>query len=368
MHQIDTTDLQFLQERYGEIKGWVPGAVKKGKVNPQVTMAHLGGNTFVSVFHVKPVYYETPTGHWRPLSEVTAYHGNHSIVLNENWWKVHPRYLNWLDKRCKLINGQLLITSPVKSYPTPYAGVVRSLHESLVPLKIGLTTSTFYPDPNAETTSVDGGTATLDSLTTWATVHADTTGQYPNDSGAEIQDAGHGVIGIQTYGSTNDFNICRGFILFDTSAIADTDTIDSGTLSIYYSAKFETLASGADAYIGYVSSNPASNTAIAATDIDTLGTTEYCSGNDITGISTAAYTDNALNATGISAVSKTGVTKIGMRVGYDLNNNNPGWSGSKNVGCRAYSADTSGTSSDPKLVIVHTASAAAFVPKISFFS
>jgi hypothetical protein len=71
MHQIDLRDKQFIEERHGKIIGWVPGAIEKGKINPQVTMAVREDGKFVSVFHVKPVYYETSTGHWRPLKEVT---------------------------------------------------------------------------------------------------------------------------------------------------------------------------------------------------------------------------------------------------------------------------------------------------------
>ncbi len=136
---IDINDLRHIQERFGEVVGWLPGAVTKetGKINPQATMTMLANGKLATVFHVKPVYYETPTGAWRPLSEVTTHHGNKKIILNENWWQIHPRYLNWLDKRCKLIGGELLIPSLISAIPTPYTGVVRSIHESFIPLLIG---------------------------------------------------------------------------------------------------------------------------------------------------------------------------------------------------------------------------------------
>lgn len=370
-HQIDTNDLQFIEKRHGKFTRWVPGAVdlKTGKINPQVTMLQREDGKFVSVFHVKPIYYETATGHWRPLSEVTLHHGNHSIILNENWWQVHPRYLNWLDKRCKLIGGQLLIPSSLKSYPTPYTGVVRSIHESLVPLKMGLTTSTFYPDPSVETTTVDGHTGRDTIAETWNTTTTSASGTTANDSSASLI----GYVGDYT---SPDYKWCfRVFLLFDTSAIADTDTIDSATFSAYQTASLDpqqntTLSYGWNALVG---STPASNTAIATTDYSNIGSTEYSDTHIAYSVWTTAnnntWHDWTLNATGLSNVSKTGVTKLGVRHGNDLANVEPTYSSGDdyyNGWYTAASADTTGTGSDPKLVVVHSAAASTFTPRVSF--
>lgn len=362
MHQIDTNDLEFLEKRHGKFTSWIPDTRgKKGEIHPNVTTCVRDDGKLVSVFHVKPVYYETPTGHWRPLSEVTLYHGNHQIILNENWWQIHPRYLNWLDKRCKLIGGQLLIPSSLKSYPTPYTGVVRSIHESLVPLKMGLTASTFYPDPDTETTTVDGYVGRDGVDETWNTTTTATTGASNSDSSISL------IAYVGDYTSP-DYNWCfRSFMLFDTSAISDTDTIDSGTFSVYQTASLDpqqntTLSYGWNALVG---STPNSNTAIVAGDYDQVGSTEY-SDTHISG--TGAWTtannntwhDWTLNATGLSNVSKTGVTKLASRHGNDLANVEPTYSSGDdyyNGWYLASSADTSGTTQDPKLVVVHTSSA-----------
>jgi hypothetical protein len=329
-----------------------------GKINPQVTQFYLGGTSYISVTHVKPVYYETIVGEWRPLSEVTSHHGNHRVVFTLNGFRqVHPRYIDWLVKRAKLIGGEVLVDSFVIS---PF---MQYVHDMVTVPKIGLTTTTVYPDPSPETTTVDGGVATLDATTGWANVRAATSGSHADDSSAQLQDSGHGVVGIVGYGGT-DWNIVRAFILFDTSAITDTDTVSATTLSLYGTAKGDTMDDDANAYMSVTASNPSSNTALATADIDNVSDTEFATGIDIDSFSTAGYNDYAFNASGIAAVSLTGVSKFAWREGHDIVNDQPASSSGFNF-ARAYSADQTGTSTDPKLVVVHTGGA-TFIPRISF--
>lgn len=357
-HQIDINDREFLEERYGKLTTWVPGAVdqKTGKINPQVTQVHLGGNTFASLFHVKPVYYETYTGHWRPLSEVTVHHGNHKIEFNNDWWKVHPRYMAWLDKRMQLINGQLLIPS-LYSIPTPYAGVLRSLHESFVPVKMGLTTSTFYPDPDPETTTVDGHVYYDNYTGSWATVRNATNGQGASDNNTQL------AVYVGNYNPGSDaYWIYRSAMLFDTSAIADSDTIDSATLSLWPTTVVNDDLSLTNKSFRLVTSTPASNTAIVADDYEQFGTTAGGTDVAITSLSVGSYSwTYTLNATGLGWISKTGVTKLGLRHTADADDEAPDAPGYADDYNMAYcsSADNSGTSQDPKLAVVHTAGAVA---------
>ena len=73
--------------------------------------------------------------------------------------------------------------------------------------------------------------------------------------------------------------------------------------------------------------------------------------------STSAYNDFTLNATGISNVSKTGVSKFGLRnPEYDVANSapaNPGGAVQNTLVCH-YDADRTGTTNDPKLTVVHS--------------
>jgi hypothetical protein len=262
--------------------------------------------------------------------------------MNENWWKVHPRYLAWLDKRCQLIGGELLIPSTLKSYPTPYAGVIRSLHESLVPVKIGLTVSTFYPDPHTESVSVDGYVESANTTDSWAVARAATSG---NASDTAVTD----WLGTR-YEGGGYFE--RAFYLFDTSAIGDSDTIDSGTLSLYWDTNKINGDNDGQDYLSIVSTTPASNTALASGDFDQIGTTKGSSDIDISSLSGGGYKDFTLNATGLGWVTATGVSKFGMREGHDIENA-PIASSQVNIAI-FYFADQPDITNDPKLTITHT--------------
>ncbi len=352
-NQIDINDLQHIQERFGEVVGWLPGAVTKetGKINPQATMAMLANGKWATVFHVKPVYYETPAGAWRPLSEVTTLHGNKKIILNENWWQIHPRYLSWLDKRCKLIGGELLIPSFISAIPTPYSGIVRSIHESFIPLHVGLTTTTVYPDPDPETTTCDGMAWEETSTTSWSTMRS-----AAGDSGyANVGTAGLRLFAIWTDGANYRQN-GRSFVLFDTSSIPDSDTIDSAVLSIYVVDKTDPASKAPDSQI--YTATPASNTNIVAADYAQTGTTALCdTAVTYASMTALAYSDWTFNSTGLGNISKTGVSKFSNKnANYDNANSAPGVT-SADYYARSNGAEATGTTSDPKLVVTHSASA-----------
>lgn len=221
--------------------------------------------------------------------------------------------------------------------------------------KVGNTTTTVYPNASVETTSFDGAVATQDSDLTWATVRADTTGSYANDNATRLIDGAHGYgIGVWYYGSANDVNIVRGFTLFDTSAIPDGDTVSSATLSLH-STLTRNDFNEAEGTIVPVEATPASNTALADGDIDNVGSIAFATAIDLDTVSTTGYTDWTLNASGIANVSKTGVSKFAWRIGYDLNNTQPTYSAARVWSIYPYSADQTGTGSDPKLVVEHSA-------------
>ncbi len=360
-HHIDTNDLVYLEQRYGKITQWNPGAIdiKTGKINPHVTQVILDDSTIVSVIHVKPVYYETYNGLWRPLSEVTVHHGNHTIEFTSDWWKVHPRYMAWLDKRMKLIGGQLLIPS-VSSIPTPYSGVIRSIHESLVPLKIGLTTSTFYPDPDVETTTVDGRVERSGVNETWSTIRGGA-GNGHTDT-ATATDA----CWMYMTSTSNQFGTLeRAIYLFDTSAIPDTDTVSSATLSIYGTGKDD--PTGLSPSLNITASNPASNTDLVNSDYQNVSDTTFATAIGYSSYATTGYNNFTLNASGISAIAKTGVSKFAMRNVFDISNTSPTWSSNKWWGFSGAYADQTGTSSDPKLVVEHSGATVTFIPRVSIF-
>lgn len=106
-HKAIQNDLDTVRAKGFNPIGFIPGVRGEGgKINPQVTQFALGNNKYVSVFHVKPVYYETKWNTWRPLEEVCSYHGNRKIILNSLATELmHPRFLAWLESRQKLIRA-----------------------------------------------------------------------------------------------------------------------------------------------------------------------------------------------------------------------------------------------------------------------
>lgn len=238
--------------------------------------------------------------------------------------------------------------------------VLKNRHgsERIIEGKRGSTVSTFYPDANPESTSVDGFTEHdigNYGQVSFSSIRADTSATVANDSGSAMN-----LVGLQASENQNGnfIDLQRSFTLFDTSALPDTDTIASATVSLYGVAKRDdngTQWSAAAKDIELVSGVPASNTSLSTSDIDVanFGGTEYAvasfSSWTITG-----YNDFSLNASGIANISTTSVSKFGWMQGADFDNSNPG-TGAVNgfTGVSAKAADQSGTTQDPKLVVEH---------------
>jgi hypothetical protein len=219
--------------------------------------------------------------------------------------------------------------------------------------KVGNTTSTFYPDASPESTSVDGFAFNAANAN-WNTAHDATSGS--------ANDAGTAMYASSGKNSAGNFVIYRMFLLFDTSALPDDDVISSATLSTYINYAVNGDNDGDD-WVNVVQSSPASNTALVGADFDNCGAvdnpTEGATRHDITGISSSAYLDFALNATGISWIAKTGVSKFGIREGHDALDIPYAGSNSSFNEIGVASADYAGTTRDPKLVIEHAAGGGA---------
>ena len=218
--------------------------------------------------------------------------------------------------------------------------------------KKGNTTSTFYPDANPESTTVDGRIYRNNVPdATWSACRDAT-----NGNGSDDTSTFENVIFSAFQSSRYDNH--RYFSLFDTSAITDSDTIDSATYSLF---KNSTDAGSNDdsTSIELVQTNPASNTALTTADYDALTFTSGGSKN--LPFTDSAYNDITVNATGLSWISKTGITKLGAITGRDLNNSAP--TGLNTPG-NLRTADFAGTSSDPALVVVHSTATASATPNL----
>ncbi len=342
---FDQNDLLFVSKRFGVPEYAVPAPISifkdgffKGqeKINPHLTVFKYADGRNVSVFHIKPIYYLHQNGQWRPMHEIASGFGNKWINLREDWdKKCDLRYLRWLMGRMEYIKGS--VNFPIN--PSKF-----------IPLKEGqnilFTTDTFNPQAGSggANVSVDGQINVFNALT-WALAHdalsgtADNTGASGNPEWSQKS-------------SDTAWNLIRGFYHFDTSALPDTDTISAAT----FSSAWQGTGGGQDAdsiSIHVVASTTASDNVLVDGDYDQLGATSYGS------LALASYTqtdgtynDKNLNATGIAAISKTGVTKLATRTSRDLDNSAPtGF----NV-TYGYYADQTGTDKDPRLVVTHASS------------
>lgn len=344
---FDKYDIQYVTERWGAPIAGVPCPIMKetGKINPHATIFKFKNGDFRTVFHIKPIYYETVQHTWRPMYEVCSHYGNKRVVFKyESLFKVHPRFLSWLEKRMELIGGQILVTSPLGLESRQLSNLEINLHEVLTVPRIGLTVTTVYPDPHVETTTVDGYIS-LTNQTTWAGVRDAANGSTVDDSGG----ASLLIIGGRTQ-TSSDYDMWRGYAGFDTSAVG-SDTVSDVTLSLYCpdtTLNWDTQNGDIDV----VGVTLASNTALAVGDYDGVDTTVQGS-FDITSIVNATYSDFT-GTTGY--INGSGVTNYGFRESGDTDNNE--WS-VNTTGSRARfdTADVTGTSQDPKLVVTHAAAA-----------
>ena len=320
----DTNDISFKIENVQKIDGGVSIFARAWKGNKRIGFGS-DGTVEIERFRIfnPPILVDDPNG---------------DIEISET----HPRTGKVTVRRLREDPKQALIESLFHTIK-----VVQKDEKNIVEGKVGNTTSTFYP-------SLDGGVATLDSASGWSNVRNDTTGNYPNYTATTLQDGGHGfTCAVKTYGAT-DFNIVRSFTDFDTSPIG-TDEVVSGTISLHVDSAEATLENNAYAYTVPVAGSPASESAIVEADIDNVGSVAFATGIAMTSMVTGAYVDWTLNASGLVAISTTGKSRFAWRVGHDLENQTPPSSANKANGIVARASEYAGTSSDPKLVVVHNA-------------
>lgn len=277
------------------------------------------------------------------MSEVLSWHGNRRIELKEDWAdKMELAFLSWLLKRAELINGTVTIPSPYKMPITEKIGVPGKA-------TIHFLTLTVYPDPDPETTSVDGDLNVDDitNSTSWATIIAQASSDY-----ALVSDTQCNFWRAENLGR----RVCgRVVTLFDTSALTASATISAATISMYIQAAGGDTSHSVNANV--YTSNPASNTALVTGDYNRStkwGSTPLCDTDVNNSTTKGQYADWALNATGLAAISKTAVTKLGFRTGHDINGTDP----TARSYWPVYMADQTGTSTDPKLVITYTTNTA----------
>jgi len=212
------------------------------------------------------------------------------------------------------------------------------------PEKVYATVGTFYPDADPETSTVDGYARRSAVVEAFSTIR--------NGAGVTVDDTFHLISQLAAAATTNNFDtLGHVYILFDTSSLGAGAIISSAIFSGYFQIKSNNLGSP-DLHLA--SSTPASNTGLVSADYQQVGRTSFGS-ITYANFTASQYNDITLNASGISNISKTGISKFSLQFSWDINNSFTGaWVADVETRMAIFSADNAGTTQDPKLVVTYT--------------
>lgn len=296
---------------------------------------HQLGRDFLGVKEDKKIGLFLPNGYHRIVAEGKTYVEAQLVVTTRASYapKLLPAlrtidllssFFHDFDEAQRFLFGQLGLISGREFLP-----LLRQMPH--------LATHTSYPDANPETTTVDGYAARTPVDEAWATIRAGA-GNSSSDSANDLY-----VLAEATNGHTNFWRqLFRGFALFDTSSIPDDATLTPGASTINPTVN----ATFSSDNMRLVTTTPASNTALVNADYAQQGTVAQCT--DWNGAGGA----RALNTTGDSNISLTGITKFGFRLAGDADNSAPTWVTATLYG-RDY--DTNEASATPvELIVTYT--------------
>jgi len=213
-----------------------------------------------------------------------------------------------------------------------------------------MATLTVFPDAGSGATTVDGNIQRSGVDEAFGTIRGGA-GTTANTTLASP------MTKVTSSATSNQYTeIRRCIFTFDTSALTSSATISAAVLSLKGVDAYTTFSTSPE--IDIVASTPAANNTLATGDYAQLGATPFSS-ITLAGYSTSAYNDFTLDAGGIANISKTSISKFGCRVNWDTDNSAPTWGNSQEGAFQFASADTAGTTSDPKLVITYTIASAS---------
>lgn len=236
----------------------------------------------------------------------------------------------------------------------------RFIAEPLIPaLDLGFSTLTAYPEADPASVAADAIIAAISVSLAWSAKRVEANADYIDASGTSLG------VGFRCSATTNQFDtITRSLVMFDTSPIGVGGTVTAATLSLYGLEVYAGLGSCVQDDLGWSPSfdvyaaTPASSASFVNADYSQIGSTSLSGAKSSGSLSMNAYNDYPLNGTGVGLIAPTGVSKFGIRESvYDVGAVDPisvGWSAFSQVAYISASADTSGSASDPKLVVTYS--------------
>lgn len=213
--------------------------------------------------------------------------------------------------------------------------------------RLNLGFDTFEPESGGGGTNdtCDGYSPGVTPANTWSAVRDGSGGGVTNGTNDY-------VIYTQAGNATNYWAIYRGFMSFDTSSLSGT--ISSAKLSLYVTFRAGQLTDRGSICL---SQNQADFNNISSNDYYAVrnNTTRMADDFVLSTLTTSAYNDITFNSTGISNISKTGITGLLLRTKEDVDNTAPTWSSGNPLDTvRCYMSDN-GTNKPQLVVTIPTA-------------
>lgn len=192
-------------------------------------------------------------------------------------------------------------------------------------------------------------------VTKWKIIETANAQTYSGSGDGKVvaQDASWSVAHDATAGTANytdtdfylqnketTYKIVRAFFPFDTSALSDTQCVDTATFNFYV----ESASGSTETHI--TSATQAATDSLTANDYDNVGSVSF--GEQI--ISTTGSKSIELNAAGELNISTSSYSKFAMRMNYDVDDSQP----STEEYIKVDTSEYTGTTRDPYLDITMT--------------
>ncbi len=152
--------------------------------------------------------------------------------------------------------------------------------------------------------------------------------------------------------NTNSYTLHRAFIPFDTNPIPNNGIVTNAKLKIFANNSINTDINGDGNTSSYgfmviVDAFQTDTNSLSSSEFNKIGPTEYTNRKFMTNFST----QYDFNFNYVSIINKFGITKLGLRTGYDLFNIPIG--NGKIVGSNIYSSDNNSLSVKPQLTVTY---------------
>jgi len=161
------------------------------------------------------------------------------------------------------------------------------------------------------------------------------------------------VTRINSSATTNQFSTLRRIaITFDTSSIGSSAEVKAATLRMYVQTASNTGLGDTTVDVVGVTLTNANGVTTGDYAVSRWGTTVFAQ-MSLSTITTTGDKDFSLNSSGLSHINKTGITQLGLRLGWDTGGSFTGtWAASTSSGCAWRSADNAGgAATAPRLIV-----------------